>query len=74
MQPYGVRRVRLGVLLVVQEGDNRLALLESVWLHVLGHEAMVAEKEAFMAARDTRWSACDDCARGRDCCASDDYR
>lgn len=74
VQSHGVRRLRLRVLLAVQEGDHGPALLEPVGLHVLGNEAVVAKKEAAVAARNARRSASHDCSSRRHRRAGNDYR
>lgn len=69
-----MRRMRLRVLLAVQEGDYGSALLESIRLHVLGNQAMVAQEETALAARHTRWCAGHDCPSRWHCCARHDHR
>lgn len=61
VQSHGVRRLRFGVLLAVQEGDYGLALSQSVRLHVLGHEALVSQKETSLAAWNASRSSGYDC-------------
>jgi hypothetical protein len=74
VQSYGVRRLRLRILLAVQEGNHRFALLESFGLHILGHQALVAEEEAALAARYARGSASHDSFSRRNRRASHDNR
>jgi hypothetical protein len=74
VQSHGVCGVWLGVLLAVQERDNRFALFESFWMHVLGHKAVVEEEEASMAVGDARWSTSHDCTSRRYRSASYDNR
>lgn len=74
VQPHGVCCVWLGVLLAVQEGDHGPALSESIGMHLLGHEAVVAQEEAAVAVGDARRCAGDDCARRRHRRARHDYR
>lgn len=53
LQPHDVCPMRFRVLLVVHEGNQRLALPEPFWMHLLGQETVVTEKEDPLAAGDT---------------------
>lgn len=74
MQSHGVRCLRLRVLLAVQEGNYGSALLESIGLHVLGHEALVAQEETSLATRHIGRRASHDRSSRWHCCSSHDYR
>lgn len=74
LQPHGLCHLRIRVLLAVHEGDQRSALPEPVRLHLLGQEAMVAQKEAPVAAGNAGGGPARDCPGRRHRRARHDHR